>query len=174
MKKYFVILLAGLTLLFASCASNSDIDNLQSQIDDLKSSRIASIESQISSINTSISALQEADREIKGYITALQNTASELQKSINTANGKIDDLQKALALVNTAIETLQAKDAALEKRIDDLKEYVDTQLKNAKDWVSATFATLEQYNGIVSEIGGIRGSISSINTCIIQYNNIGW
>ena len=168
MKKYLVILLAGLSLFFASCASKGDIDDLQSQIDGLKSGQIASIESQISSINTSISALQETDREIKGYITTLQNTASELQKSINTANGKIDDLQKALTLVNSAIETLQAKDSALEKRIDDLKEYVDTQLKNAKDWVSATFATLEQYNGIVSEIGGLRGSISSINTAMEQ------
>jgi predicted nucleic acid-binding Zn-ribbon protein len=167
MKNYRFIVFC-LSLLFVSCAQQSDIANLQSQIDELKSGRIASIESQVSSINASISSLQEADREIKGYITALQNTASELQKSINTANGKIDDLQKALSLVNTAIETLQAKDSALEKRIDDLKDYVDTQLKNAKDWVSATFATLEQYNGIVSEIGGIKGSISAINTTMEQ------
>ena len=168
MKKFLIILITGLSLLFVSCAQQSDITNLQGQIDELKSGRIASIESQISSVTASISALQEADREIKGYITALQNTASELQKSINTANSKVDDLEKALSLVNTAIETLQAKDSALEKRIDDLKEYVDTQLKNAKDWVSASFATLEQYNGIVSEIGGLRGSISSINTAITQ------
>ena len=168
MNKQFLIILSCLSFLFASCAQQSDIANLQSQIDELKSGRIASIESQVSSITASISALHEADREIKGYITALQNTASELQKSINTANGKIDDLQKALTLVNSAIETLQAKDSALEKRIDDLKEYVDTQLKNAKDWVSATFATLEQYNGIVSEIGGLRGSISAINTAMAQ------
>ena len=168
MNKYLSIILSCFTLLFASCAQQGDIANLQSQIDELKSGRIASIESQISSITASISTLQEADREIKGYITALQNTASELQKSINTANGKIDDLQKALTLVNTAIETLQAKDSALEKKIDDLKEYVDTQLKNTRDWVSATFTTLEQYNGIVSEIGGLRGSISSINSAMEQ------
>ena len=168
MNKHLLIILSCFTLLFASCAQQSDIANLQSQIDELKSGRIASIESQVSSITASISTLQEADREIKGYITALQNTASELQKSINTANGKIDDLQKALTLVNTAIETLQAKDSALEKKIDDLKEYVDTQLKNTRDWVSATFTTLEQYNGIVSEIGGLRGSISSINTAMEQ------
>lgn len=168
MNKHLLIIVSCFTLLFASCAQQSDITNLQGQIDELKSGRIASIESQISSITASISTLQEADREIKGYITALQNTASELQKSINTANGNVDDLQKSLALVNTAIETLQAKDIALEKRIDDLKEYVDTQLKNTRDWVSATFATLEQYNGIVSEIGGLRGSISSINSAMEQ------
>ena len=168
MKKHLVFIIAGLFLLFASCASNSDIDNLQSQINELKSGQIATIENQIFNINGSITTLQEADREIKGYITALQNTATELQKSINSANGKIDDLQKALTLINTAIETLQAKDSALEKRIDDLKDYVDTQLKNSRDWVSATFATLEQYHGIVSEIGGLRGSISSINSAMEQ------
>ena len=168
MKKSLVILLAGAFLLLSSCATNGDIDNLQHQIDGLKSGQIATIENQINSINGSITSLQETDREIKGYITALQNTASELQKSINSADGKIDDLEKALAIVNTAIENLKAKDSALEQRISDLKDYVDTQLRGAKDWVSATFATLEQYNGIVSEIGGIKGSISSINTAMEQ------
>ncbi len=168
MKKYLTLFTAGIILIISSCATNSDIDNLQSQIDELKSGQIASIANQINSINGSITSLQETDREIKGYITALQNTASELQKSINSADGKIDDLEKALAIVNTAIENLKAKDSALEQRISDLKDYVDTQLRSAKDWVSATFATLEQYNGIVSEIGGIKGSISSINTAMEQ------
>lgn len=168
MRKFLTLFTAGIILIISSCATNSDIDNLQSQIDGLKSGQIATIESQINSINGSITSLQEADREIKGYIAALQNTASELQKSMNSADGKIDDLEKALVLVNTAIENLQAKDTALEKRISDLKDYVDSQLKNAKDWVSATFATLEQYNGIVSEIGGIKGSISSIKTAMEQ------
>ena len=168
MKKYLVLVLSGAFLILSSCATKGDIDNLQHQIDGLKSGQIATIENQINSINGSITSLQETDREIKGYITALQNTASELQKSINSADGKIDDLEKALALVNSAIENLKAKDSALEQRISDLKDYVDTQLRGAKDWVSATFATLEQYNGIVSEIGGIKGSISSINTAIEQ------
>ncbi len=163
---YFLIVTGILTI--GGCAKTSDISDLQSQIEGLKSGQIATVENQISSINGSITSLQEADREIKGYITALQNTASELQKSINSADGKIDDLEKALALVNSAIENLKAKDSALEQRITDLKDYVDTQLKGAKDWVSATFATLEQYNGIVSEIGGIKGSISSINTAMQQ------
>ena len=168
MKYYLTLFITGMILLLSSCATKSDIDNLQHQIDGLKSGQIATIENQINSINGSITSLQETDREIKGYITALQNTASELQKSINSADGKIDDLEKALALVNSAIENLKAKDSALEQRISDLKDYVDTQLRGAKDWVSATFATLEQYNGIVSEIGGIKGSISSINTAIEQ------
>ena len=168
MKKYLTLFTTGIILILSSCATNSDIDNLQSQIDGLKSGQIATIESQINSITGSITSLQEADREIKGYISVLQNTATELQKSINSADGKIDDLEKALVLVNTAIENLKAKDSALEQRITDLKDYVDTQLRGAKDWVSATFATLEQYNGIVSEIGGIKGSISSINTAMEQ------
>ena len=171
MKKYFTLFFASVFLLLSSCATKGDIDNLQHQIDGLKSGQIATIENQINSINGSITSLQETDREIKGYITALQNTASELQKSINSADGKIDDLEKALAIVNTAIENLKAKDSALEQRISDLKDYVDTQLRSAKDWVSATFATLEQYNGIVSEIGGLRGSISSINTAMEQMEN---
>ena len=183
MKKYLVILLAGLSLFFASCASKGDIDDLQSQIDGLKSGQIATIENQINSINGSITSLQEADREIKGYITTLQNTATELQRSINSINDRIGNLEKELQTsltnlrtymetqlsnINTAIENLQEKDKAIEKRIDDLKGYVDTQLKNTKDWVSATFATLEQYQGVVSEIEGVKAGIRSINTAMEQ------
>lgn len=144
MKKSLVILLTGVFLILSSCATNGDIDNLQSQIDGLKSGQIATIESQISSINTSISALQETDRELKTYISALQSIAAEVPA------------------IKTAIENLQERDRALEIMIENLRSYMDTQLKNSRDWASATFATLDQYNRMVSEIERIKASIPTM------------
>ncbi len=54
----------------------------------------------------------------------------------------------------------------MEKKISDLKGYVDKELKGTKDWATAAFATLEQYNGIVEQIAGINSGISGLNTSL--------
>lgn len=69
-----------------------------------------------------------------------------------------------LASVNNTISDLQKKDAELEKKISDLKAYADKELKGAKDWLSATFMTLDQYNSIVEQLGGINGGIAGLKT----------
>lgn len=50
----------------------------------------------------------------------------------------------------------------MEKQISVLKTYVDDELKGIRDWATATFATLEQYNGIVERIGGINTEMSEL------------
>lgn len=189
-SNYCFLLLAS--LLLVCCAKPSEIDDLQGQIDELKSVQIATIEQQIAGINGSLSSLEDTDKELKGYISSLQGTAVELQKSINATNEKIDKVETSLkvsidaaktdllaqlqslrtemtgelATVNAALADLQAKDKSLEEKIDNLKKYVDEELKNSKDWVSATFATLEQYQGLVTDIAGIKGDIASVNASI--------
>lgn len=81
MKKYFLFALMGIFALAASCAKQDDVDNLQKQIDELKSDQIATISSQVSSINTSITNLVAMDSELKGYITTLQGQARDWAKA---------------------------------------------------------------------------------------------
>ncbi|MBQ9548350.1 MAG: hypothetical protein IJV01_04225 [Bacteroidales bacterium] len=76
------------------------------------------------------------------------------------------ETEAALATINTTLTVLQEKDAALELRIDNLKKYVDDELKANKDWAQATFATLEQYQGLVTDIAGIRANIEAITASI--------
>jgi chromosome segregation ATPase len=76
------------------------------------------------------------------------------------------ELKNELAQINATIETLKAKDEELDKKIADLKTYVDTELGNTTDWVNATFATLEQYNALVVEIATIKEQIKAINQSI--------
>lgn len=60
------------------------------------------------------------------------------------------------------ISDLKDKDQELEKQISDLRTYVDDELKGIKDWATATFATLEQYNAVVERIGGINTEMSEL------------
>lgn len=62
-SKLFAIIAAAATAL-AGCAKTSDIENLQDQIDALKSDQIQSISGQITSIQTSLTSLQSTDKEL--------------------------------------------------------------------------------------------------------------
>lgn len=200
MKK-FLFLSLTLAVLFG-CAKESDIDNLQNQIDDLKSNQIASISSQVTSINTSITNLVAMDSELKGYITTLQEQKTSLEKADEALSSSIaalreeleNDISVAVAdalaqmsaykqavddqieSLNAAIEALQTKDKELQQQITTLKNYVENDLKTyidngdntMKTWVSATFATLEQYNATSGIIATIQGQLLTINNKLTE------
>ncbi len=144
-----LVLAVAAGMWITGCANyDSDIDKINERIDVLEDKRIKTIEQQIEGINASLPELEKADQNLKGLIEALQGKAGELAKDIEKNAGRIDE-------ANSLIAELQKKDSELEKKIADLKTYVDGGIKNAKDWASATFATLEQYNGIVEEVAGL-------------------
>ena len=74
------------------------------------------------------------------------------------------ELNGKLTSINNTISYLQKKDAELEKKITDLRIYIDKELKETKDWANATFMTLDQYNAIVDQLGGIEGEIAGLKT----------
>ena len=171
---------------------NEAIDDLDNRIDKLEQESIPTIDEQISAINTTLGNLDAMDKELKGYIDGLQATADNLQEQINATHTKIGEvkaelqgeistakaeilaelealeteLKNELAQINATIETLKAKDEELDKKIADLKTYVYTELGKTTDWVNATFATLEQYNALVSEVATIKEQIKAINQSI--------
>ena len=192
MKKLF-LLIAIVAIVLPSCKKiNEELDALGNRINKLEQETIPTIDEQIAAINTTLDNLDAMDKELKGYIDGLTATANDLQEQINATNTKIDEVKGALqgeisaakaevlaelealetelknelAQINATIETLQAKDEELDKKIADLKTYVNTELKSTKDWVNATFATLEQYNALVSEVATIKEQIKAINQSI--------
>ena len=188
--KRLIILIAVVVTLGACGEIKEQIEDINSRLDRLENTSIATINQQVSSINTSISLLQDTDKELKGYITNLQGSLSELQRSLNTTNEKIDAVKKDLeqhistaktevlaelesvraALqgeINTINETLtllQQKDQDLETRISELKAYVDGLNQDTRNWASATFSTLQQYEKLSNDIALIRELITGINT----------
>lgn len=192
MKK-LILCIAAVAMLLPSCKKiNEALDSLDGRLDKLEQEAIPSIDEQIAAINTSLDNLNVMDSELKGYIDGLTATASNLQEQINAINTKIEEVKTALqdeistakanviaqleaakeelenelATINATIATLQAKDAELDGKITELQTYVDTELGKTTDWASATFATLEQYNALASEVATIKEQIKAINESI--------
>lgn len=113
-----------------------------------------------SDLESAVKDLQASDKKNKEELIAAINTAKgEILANLESAKAEIEG---KLTTINNTIADLQKKDAELEKKISDLKEYVDKEIKGTKDWATATFATLTQYNGIVEQIAGINSEISGL------------
>ena len=148
------------------------IEKLQGTADALRKSvsdndaRISELEK---NLDQAIRDAQNSDASIKGeleqQITAAKADVLEQLTAAKSA------MESRLEQTESTITELQTKDAELEKKISDLKAYVDSGIDSAKDWASATFATLEQYSSIVSDIGGIRGSIEKLETSMASLEN---
>lgn len=183
MKKLLSLLICG--LLLCGCGDKYDDSDIKKRLDNLENTRIPSIESQVAAIQTSLPLLRQTDEEIKGYITTLQGKIGALEQSISDVNVKIkaleytlqtdfsqrladvvsqlnahkQEIQNKIDSFNSSIESLQAADTELEKKISYLEGKIDMQ----KDWVTATFTTLTQYNGLVADIATIRTNIETMN-----------
>ena len=143
MKKSFLKLaLAVLTVgLFGSCSKiNERLDNLEKKVSDIENEQIASINSQISGITSSIADLGQ----IRSDISSLKQSASD--HSVDIFN-------------------LEEADRALADRIVNLEDYVDAVLPNyaEKEWVEATFSTLEQYEETCDTIAKIDARIGALD-----------
>ena len=192
-KKSFFILTAAVAMLFASCERyDHAISDIEDRLDKIEGTSLTTIDQQIIAINSSIDDLKGVDAELKGYIESLQTTAADLQSQIeatNTALAALESdlegqitaseqkvldelntvktaLEGELTTINNTIATLQAKDAELGQKIADLQKYVDDEIKTTKDWASATFSTLEQYEATQTAISQINALIKSTQESI--------
>ena len=140
-------------------------------------STASSLEVKIEETNTDIAELEKAlDEAISDAEASDDALKVELVSQLNTAKADVlaqlqstkTALEAELALINSTIATLETKDAEVEQKITTLEEYVNSELKNTEDWVSATFATLEQYNSVCDEIATIKQNIEAITTSITE------
>lgn len=158
---------------------NSSISNFEKADADLKE-MIANLqktagkfEKTISENGESISALKtglekavedlkNSDRADKEYVLDSLGKAKAMLLAL--LESEKTELNGKLTSINNTISYLQKKDADLEKKITDLRIYIDKELKETKDWANATFMTLDQYNAIVDQLGGIEGEIAGLKT----------
>ena len=161
---YIVPLLLGMAL--SSCY-DEDIKNINSRLDTIENTQIATIAQQVTSINNSIQTLSNTDAELKRYIATLEADAKELEGKLTEAiaTEKAAILAELDAVYST-IANLKAKDTALEGKIADLKAYIDTELTATEDWVTATFATLEQYNALTYDIAALKSYVEDVDSTL--------
>lgn len=158
---------------------NSSISNFEKADADLKE-MIANLQKTAGKFEKTIS---ENGESISALKTGLEKAVEDLKNSDRADKEYVlDSLGKAKAVllallesektemngkltsINNTISYLQKKDADLEKKITDLRIYIDKELKETKDWANATFMTLDQYNAIVDQLGGIEGEIAGLKT----------
>lgn len=158
---------------------NSSISNFEKADADLKE-MIANLQKTAGKFEKAIS---ENGESISALKTGLEKAVEDLKNSDRADKEYVlDSLVKAKAVllallesektemngkltsINNTISYLQKKDAELEKKITDLRIYIDKELKETKDWANATFMTLDQYNAIVDQLGGIEGEIAGLKT----------
>lgn len=147
MKKFLYIIPILLGAILTSCY-DGDIEEINNRLDAIENNQIASINSQISSITNSINSLIKTDAELKNYITALEKETEQL-----------DDIK-------ATIEQLKAKDKTIENLIAELNEYINNELGATEDWVTATFATLVQYNKLADEISSLKTYVEGMNNSL--------
>ncbi len=141
------------------------IENLQTTADGLEKS-IAGNGKNISDLRTdldkAVEDLKNSDKADKEYV--LDSIGKAKAALLALLESEKTEMNGKLTSINNTISDLQKKDAELEKKISDLKDYTDKELKGTKDWLSATFMTLDQYNSIVEQLGGIKGEIAGLKT----------
>ena len=193
MKKALTLLcLAVIAMSVLSC-NQEEIDNVQNQIDEIKSEQIASLDEQASRISLSIDNLQTVNIELRGYIVTLQEQIGALEKedqdlaesiaeikqkmsgdaSASEANALAQmeayksTIEAQLETIHTAVDLLEAEGQELQQVISSLKNHVENGLKkddnSVKTWASATFVTLDLLNTSTEIVVTIEGTIASIN-----------
>ena len=140
MKK-LLLLIAAVAMLLPSCQKIEDaINALDNRVTELEGEKIPSIEQQIESINTSIADLEAVDIALKE---------------------QIEELEKSDEATAEEIANLKTKEAELEQMIKTLQEYVNSLNQSTKDWISATFATLEQFNSLSIELANLKALLEN-------------
>lgn len=110
------------------------------------------------------------DKAIEDAAASEGSMKEEFSKSVSDAKADVlaqlsamkTELEGRLSRTEETVGMLKAKDEEIEQKISELKTYVNGEIQSSKDWASATFATLEQYEGITSDIASIRSAIESL------------
>ena len=148
MKKLIYLIPVFLGLVMTSCYKD-EIEDINKRLEQIENTKIASLSEQVGNIKISLAKLEGVDGTLDAAIKGLDNLVSSLKTQLD-ANASADastkqDLQKKIADAEALIAQLTIADALLDKKIEDLKTYVDAELSKSKDWAESTFATLTQY-----------------------------
>lgn len=113
--------------------------------------------------------------EIESNINNLKDRIDQLEQKVAPIDEQIVAINSSIELLEKVDKELQAKDAQLEQadknleaKIAELKQYVTNELNSNKSWASATFATLEQQQSLLSEIARLENILKSNNEAVTK------
>ena len=191
--KFFLTL--STVVLVAGCATKKDLAELEGRLENIENQKIASIDTQITAIRASIGSLEQTDTQLRGLITTLQEQRESLARALEELESQVDEdksevlsqiqtyktlINSQISAINTTIGSLQGKDDDLQNQItslrnyidEDLKTYISGQVSDAKNWVSATFVTLEKYNQTASAVASIQGQLTTLLSTMVRKDEL--
>ena len=147
---------------------NGYITKLQSTATKLEE-EITAAEENIAAVEEALEkAVKDAEKSNIALAEQMSNTKAEILAQLENTKSNVSE---ELGKIYSSIETMQSRDKALEDLIDKLREYTDGELLNAKNWVEGTFATIEQYNAVATEIAAIKENIAAQNSEMTALEN---
>ena len=155
-------------MLLGCRAIEKELDDLESRLTILEGSKIASIDEQISSIEGTIKALTGARED-------LERKDGQLEDLIQKLSGQIDGdegIAASIQALQKAREELGKKDTELEDLIKNLRSFLEESLSNEKNWVTATFATLEQYQTLSDTVANLIESLKTTYCTLEQFSQL--
>lgn len=185
MKKIVFTVIVGL-MMMTSCYRD-EIDNLQSQIDQIRNSQLASVSQQIAAIQSTVNELLATNSELDGYIRELRDRDAELEMAISGAgsdieelrmlldearqesSGRISDLLSQLEELQSQLDNAQGAGSAQVEEILNKIEELESELSGAGGGSAAELANLaalieELRSAMESEHKGLRGTIDSLES----------
>ena len=124
-KKFMAIFsVLGFIALGVGCSDyDDDIDGLQTQIDELKTGSIASIESQLTSLSTTVGNLQSAQQTLQSGLSNLQSDLSSLQSDVNN----LESVKSEVESLKTKIEEIESTFVSKDFLTTTLSSYATTE-----------------------------------------------
>ena len=149
-KKLLAMLpVLGVVAFGVGCADyDDDINDLQTQIDGLKTGSIAQIEAQLASLSTEVNSLQSARETLESGLSGLQSSVSGLQSSVSGLQSSVSKL-----------ESLQSEVEALKSRISTIESTFVS-----KDYLSTTLSSYATTASVAQSVQELRSALNEAKT----------
>lgn len=160
-KKILSVILSGVLMLtsagvFVSCDDyDDDINNLQTQINELKTGSIAGVESQLQSLSATVSSLSSAQGTLQEGLTALQTSLSGLQSSLSSLQSNVSDLQSSVS----NLESLKGEVESLNTKIVSM-----TSSFVSKDFLTTTLSSYATTQSVAEMAQELRKAVNDAKT----------
>ena len=149
---------------------NGKIETLESNYASLQET-VQGIEDTITEITQDISDLQAADQAMQNGIDLMKAEIIEIALNVETLQTSVDANAAAIATINERLDLIDSHLAALDKKIDDVKNqafgYTDAEVAELRNDLMGVITTIEAtLNGkidlINKNITSIQGDITNI------------
>ncbi|MCQ2127704.1 MAG: Ig-like domain-containing protein [Bacteroidaceae bacterium] len=156
------------------------IGSLQGSLDELRKS-IGSTDGKVETVRTELldaitSVKNGAESGNRGVRTAVDTLISRYAEIVVRLDGMRAQMEGKTSRMDTDISGLESRVDHIDSVLVSMQAMIDnlasgaggTSTAEIEKWISTTYTTLEQYNGVVNELAGITQSVNSIRETVSQ------